>query len=85
MEVCSGGRALLTPSLPGCHLKMANKSAKFKTLMLFCSFSPWHVTGLSSKRIASKVDVIGPENVLCAGTSVDLSARKFNRLGQRSG
>ena len=29
-----------------------------------------------------KVDVIGPENILFAGASVQLSARKFYRLWQ---
>ena len=38
--------------------------------------------GFSSKRIALKADVIGPENVLFAGASVQLSARKFDSLGQ---
>ena len=36
----------------------------------------------TSKRIALRVDVIGPENILFAGTYVQLSARKFFRLGQ---
>ena len=39
----------LTPSLPRCHLKTTNKSAKF---------SLWHVKGLSLKRIALKVEVL---------------------------
>ena len=38
--------------------------------------------GFSSKRIALKLDVIGPENILYAGASVHLSAREFYRLGQ---
>ena len=36
---------------------------------------------LSSQHTALKADVIGPENILFAGTSVYLSARKFHRLG----
>jgi len=39
------------------------------------------VEGLSSQRIALKVDVIEPENILFAGTSLHLSARKLYRLG----
>ena len=35
----------------------------------------------SSQRIALTVDVIGPENILFAGESLHLSARKFYRLG----
>ena len=34
--------------------------------------------------MASEVDVIGPENILFAGASVHLSARKLYRLGQCS-
>ena len=51
--------------------------------------------GLSSKRIALKADVIGPENILFenilfenilfAGASLHLSACKCYRLGQRRG
>ena len=33
-------------------------------------------------RIALKIDVIGQENILFAGASVQLSARTFYRLGQ---
>ena len=36
---------------------------------------------IKTQNIESK-SVIGPENTLSAGASVDLSARKFNRLGQ---
>ena len=45
-------------------------------------FLHWLVEGLSSNRIALKVDVIGPELILFAGASVHLSARKFYRLGE---
>ena len=58
---------------------MTSKSVKFETLS---SFSHWHVKRFSSKGIALKVDVIGLENILCAGTSMHLSAWKFYRLGQ---
>ena len=37
--------------------------------------------GLSSKRIALKVDVIGPEYILFARASVRLSAWKFTGWG----
>ena len=37
--------------------------------------------GSPSKLIALKTDVIGPENVLFAGASVRLLARRFYRLG----
>ena len=47
-----------------------HKNAKFETLKPFLSsFSHWHVKGFSSKRLALKVDVIGPENRLFAGAS----------------
>ena len=36
---------------------------------------------LSSKRVALKVDVIGPENILFAGASVHLSAENFTGWG----
>ena len=36
----------------------------------------------SSKRIALKKGVIIPENILFAGASVHLSARRIDRLGQ---
>ena len=50
--------ALLTPSLPWCHLKTTNESAKSETLKPFCRrFPHWHVKGFSSKNIALKVDV----------------------------
>jgi len=40
------------------------------------------VKGFSSDCIALKVDVIEPENILFAGTSLHHSAWKFYRLGQ---
>ena len=45
-------------------------------------FLHWHVKGLLLKGTALNVDVIGPENILFAGASVQFSARKFYRLGQ---
>ena len=68
-------------------LENARKSAKFKNrkpflfCFLFC-FLHWYVKGFSSKRITLKVDVTGPENILFAGASVHLSARKFDRRQQ---
>ena len=51
-------------SLPWCHLKMTNKSAKwFETFKPFC-FSHWHVKGFSSKCIALKADVLSNRNAL---------------------
>ena len=38
--------------------------------------------GFSSKPIALKIDVTGPENILFAGVSLHLSARKLYRLRQ---
>ena len=38
--------------------------------------------GISSKGIALEVDVMGPENILFAGMSVHLSAKKLYRMGQ---
>ena len=69
----------LTPSLPRCHLKTANKSAKCETLNCFCLyFSHCHVKGqFPSKYMALKVSVIGVENILFAGTSVYLKTGNF--------
>ena len=39
------------------------------------------MNGSTSKHIALKIDVNGPENILLAGASQH-SARKFYRLGQ---
>jgi len=73
----------LTPSLPRCHWKTNDKSAKFETLKPFSFlFLHWHVKGFSSERTALKVDVTKRENILFAGASVYLSVLKFNRLGQ---
>ena len=73
--------ALLTPSFPWCHLKTTHKNGKFKTPKPFCfCFLHWHVKGSPSKCIESKIDVIGPENILSAGSSVHHSARIFYRL-----
>jgi len=66
-------------------MKTTNKSAKFEEEekeAFLSSSSHWHVKGSSPKRIALKVDVTGPENILFAGVSVHHSARKFYRLGQ---
>ena len=57
------------------------KMRNFTPLSLSVYFSRWHVDGLSSKRVAPKVDVIGPENILFAGASVHLSAENFTGWG----
>ena len=72
----------LTPSLPRCHLKTTNESAKSETLKPFVYFSHRHEKRFSSKRVALTVDVIGPENLRFVGAPVHLSARKLYRLGQ---
>ena len=65
---------------------MTSKSVKFETLNCFCLyFSHCHVKGFSSKLKALKVDVMGAENILFAGASLHLSARKYYRLGKRRG
>ena len=61
-------------------LETTNKRAKFETLKTLFVF--FFVKGFSPKRTALIIDVTGPENILPAGTSVHLSARKFYRLGQ---
>ena len=75
---------LLTPSLPRCHLKTTNKSAKSETLQPFlCGFFT-----LVCKRFFIRTHTIkcrcatGLENVLFAGASVRLSAQKFYSLRQ---
>ena len=57
-------------------MKTTHKRAKFETRKSFCLLFR---TGMwfSSKRIALKIEVIGLEDVLYAGASVPLSARKF--------
>ena len=78
--------SLLTPSLPWCHLKTTNKSAKFEILTSFCC-----CFALACERLCIKTHgiesrwVTGPENILFAGASVHLSARTFYRLGQWRG
>ena len=87
-EFCNQWVSPLTPSLPRRYLKKTNTSAKFESLQPFCFlFSHWHVKGSSSKRIALKGDnyVIGPKNILFAGASVHLSARKFCTGWSREG
>ena len=53
---------LLNPFTAMMSIKTINKSAKFETLkpscLFFFFFSPLHVTGFSSKRIALKADVL---------------------------
>ena len=67
--------------------KTTNKGAKCENPSAFgFSFSHWHVKGFSPKRTALKSrSAKGPENIMCAGASVHLSARRFYRLGQWRG
>ena len=59
----------------------ADKCGKSKRIKPFCLlFLHWHVKGFSSNHTARKVEVIGPENTLFAGTSVHLSAQVFYTL-----
>ena len=59
--------------------KRPTKEQNSKPLTVLSSFSHWHVQGFYfTKSRALKVDVIGPENILFAGASVHLSARKLH-------
>ena len=49
------------------------------------SFLHWRMKEFSVERVTLRVDVIGPENMPFAGTSVQRSARKVYRLGQSKG
>ena len=72
------------PSLS--HLSQHTKYHSYSFLVAFLSsYSHRYVKGSPSDRIALKVDVTGPENILFAGTSMHLSAQKCYRLGQLSG
>jgi len=58
--------SLLTPSLPWCHLKTTNKSAKSETVQHFCLlFRIWHVNGFSSDHTALKADVLLDRKIYC--------------------
>ena len=61
----------------------AIKVRNFKplTFFFFFFFLHWQVKGFLSKCTALKIDVIRPENILFAGSSVHLLARTFYRLG----
>ena len=75
----------LTPSLPWCHLKTTHKSEKFETICLFVFFFALGCERIFIKTHSIDIDVIGPENILFAGASAHLSARKFYMLGQWRG
>ena len=66
-------------------MSLENDQQKVRNLKSFqpflSPFSHWHVEGLSTQRVTLKADVTGPENMLLAGMSLHLSARKFYRLG----
>ena len=57
------------------------KSRIWNSWAFLFPFWHWHVKGFSSKRIALKVDVTGPEDTLFAGTSLHLSAPKITGWG----
>ena len=75
--------AVLTLSLP-CHLKTTNKRENLEPLSLFCLL----FFTLAYERIFTRlcsienICVVGPENMLFAGTSLHHSAQKFYGLGQ---
>ena len=74
---------MLNPFTAMMSFENFNKCAKFETFKRFCLlYLHWHVKVFSLKCTALKVDVIGPENIMFAGTSVQFSAPKFYRLGQ---
>ena len=76
----------LTPSLPCCHLKTSNTHWEIWNPWRFLSsFFAWHVKGFSSELVALKADASQAWNILFAGMSVHLSAKKFYRLGQWRG
>ena len=73
---------LLTPSLPWCHLKTTNKMRNLKPLSFFVFFFARAYERLFIKTHSIQSECVnGPENILFAGASVYLSARKFYRLG----
>ena len=61
-------------------MKAQNLKPCWNTKVFFLSFSHWRVKGISSNRIALKIDVTRPESVRFAGASVPHSARIFYRL-----
>ena len=74
--------AVLTSSLPWCHLKTTDKSAKFKTLKLFVfvfATGLWKVF-IKVHSIENRCRAVGPDNILLSGASVHLTARKFYML-----
>ena len=73
---------LFNPFTATMSLEMGSENAKFETLKHFFFSLASERKGLSPKRIALNLDAIGPENILFAGASVHLSARKFYILGQ---
>ena len=67
-------------------MSLQKRPVKIRNFKPFSRFGLLSRTGVlkdfSSKRIALKVDAIEPEDVHFAGASVQLSARRFYRLGQ---
>ena len=77
----------LTPSPPRCHSKTTHRILKSETLTPFCLFFFFFFFALACERIFIKVHsterrCVKRLDVLFAGTSAHLSARKFYRLGQ---
>ena len=74
---------VLTPSLPWCHVKTANRSRKFEIIKPFYVFFALACEWIFIKTHAIEIRfVIGPGNMPFSGTYVHFSARKFYRLGQ---
>ena len=76
----------LTLSLPWCHLRLTNKSAKFESLSLFVFFFTLVYERIFIKTHNIKSDLLlNPQNMLLAGVFVHFSGQKFYRLGQWRG
>ena len=83
---CSIQMLILTPSLPGCHLKTTNTSAKCEILQSFCFL--FHTGfGEDFHQNASRwMETLQDQKTdRFWRASVHLSARKFYRLGQWGG
>ena len=73
----------LTLSLPLFYLKTTNKSAKLGTLKPVCFLVRTDMyQDFNEKHSTESRCVIGTENILFEGMSVNLSARKMFRFGQ---
>ena len=74
--------SILTPSLPWCHLQRTSNSMKYETLkpFIYVFARAWERIFIKTLSTEGRC-VTGPENVLFAGASVHLSARKCLRRG----